>query len=69
MKTAVPMQRGKADTLNSYSSWAVVLRKKVVGHVDKEDPRYTYPKVVLDALRSLVSGNIKGEFHDDANCV
>ena len=51
----------------NYTTWAVALRKKDVGPEGKEDlPHYTFPPFILSYLRTLVPGNIKGEFRDDA---
>lgn len=51
----------------NYVSWAVALRKKEVGPlVDGEEPKYTYPAVVLAFLRSLVPEDVKGEILPEA---
>lgn len=47
--------------------WAVELRKKEIGPiVDGEEPKYTFPPVVLAFLRSLVPEDVKGELLPEA---
>ena len=44
----------------NYTTWDV-------GPEGEEDlPHYTFPPFILSYLRTLVPGNIKGEFRDDA---
>lgn len=50
-----------------YLTWAVALRKNECGPLtDDSAPCYTFPAIVLEFIRTLVPGDIKGEIWEDA---
>ena len=50
----------------SYRSWSLALKKEKIGMNDEGSPHYKFPKSVLDFIRTLIPGNIKGEILDDS---
>ena len=51
----------------NYLSWAVAIRKKEIGPlVDGEEPKYSFPPLVLAYLRSLIPEDVKGDIWPEA---
>ena len=62
-------KRGKSNRKNRYDSylkWAVFLYRNNVGMGEIDSPKYAFPKSVLEYIRDIVPGDIKGEIRDDA---
>lgn len=50
-----------------YSTWAVKLKNSGLGFKGSDNcPHYTFPKCVLDYLRSILPKDIKGEIRNTA---
>lgn len=62
-------KRGKSNRKNRYDSylkWAIILYKKNIGANEIDSPKFAYPDLVLEYIREIVPGDIKGEIRDDA---
>ena len=62
-------RRGKANRKNRYDSyvkWAITMYRKNIGINEIDSPKYAFPEPVLNYIRDIVPGDIKGEIRDDA---